>query len=389
MRQKNSRLDITLYILIATLMTAGAFASGYFTRVIAERREDQYPLLTEVQSLLETKYLGQLPPGTQLQYGAVRGLVSAVGDPYTVFLEPPAQELESQSLAGEFGGIGVALNRNEAGDVVLTAYPDLPAARAGVQSGDLLIEIGGAPVERGESPDALSARIRGPVGSKVTISVRRGGNTDALHFTLTREAIELPSVTGSLLEQHPTIGLVTISRFSGKTPSEVRQTAQDLKSQGAAMLVLDLRGNGGGLLQSAIDTAGLFLDGGVVMHEKRRGEDEKAFAAPASGPLADVKLVILVNHGTASAAEILAGALRDRGRGPLIGQQTYGKGSVQLVFTLSDNSSVHVTNARWYTPDYTAIDGGVGLKPDIGLQPGTDGADPELARAITYLESLP
>jgi carboxyl-terminal processing protease len=389
MRQKNSRLDITLYILIAALMTAGAFASGYFTRVIAERREDKYPLLTEVQSLLETKYLGQLPPGAQLQYGAVRGLVSAVGDPYTVFLEPPAQELESQSLAGEFGGIGVALSRNEAGDVVLTAYPDLPAARAGVQSGDLLIEIGGAPVERGESPDDISARIRGPVGSKVTISVRRGGDADTMQFTLTREAIELPSVTGSLLEQHPTIGLVTISRFSGKTPSEVRQTAQDLQSQGATMLILDLRGNGGGLLQSAIDTAGLFLDGGVVMHEKRRGEDEKTFSAPAAGPLADMKLVILVNHGTASAAEILAGALRDRGRGPLIGQQTYGKGSVQLVFTLSDNSSVHVTNARWYTPDHIVIDGGVGLKPDIELQPGTDGSDPELARAITYLESLP
>ncbi len=389
MRQKNSRLDIALYILIAALMTTGAFASGYFTRVIAERRDDKYPLLTEVQSLLATKYLGQLPPGAQLQYGAVRGLVSAVGDPYTVFLEPPAQELESQSLAGEFGGIGVALNRNEAGDVVLTAYPDLPAARAGVQSGDLLIEIGGAPVERGESPDAISARIRGPVGSKVTISVRRGGRANALDFTLAREAIELPSVTGSLLEQHPTIGLVTISRFSEKTPSEVRQTAQDLKSQGATMLVLDLRGNGGGLLQSAIDTAGLFLDGGVIMHEKRRGEDERTFAAPASGPLADMKLAILVNHGTASAAEVLAGALHDRGRGPLIGQQTYGKGSVQLVFTLSDNSSVHVTNARWYTPDHTVIDGGMGLKPDIELQPGTDGSDPELARAITYLESLP
>ncbi len=385
MREKRNAFDTIGYAILAAVMLSAAFVAGYLTHALRGGDADSYPLLIEVRSILNLNYLGDLPPDSTLQYGAVRGMVSAVGDPYTIFLEPASQELETQSLQGAFGGIGVNLRQDESGAVVLSPYPDLPAARAGVQEGDVLAAVDGAAITPQMTLDEVSALVRGPEGSEVTITVKRG-NGPPLEFTMKRQIIQIPSVTGRVLDQDPAIGLVAISRFSEQTPAEARRTIDDLLAKGVTKIVLDLRGNGGGLLNSAVDTAGLFVDGGSILIEAKRGEPEKTYTAAGAGDFADLPLVMLVNHGTASAAEILAGALHDRGRGPLIGQTTFGKGSVQLIFTLSDHSSVHVTNARWYTPDHFGIDG-VGLKPDIELQPGTDGSDPELERAIQYLQS--
>ncbi len=387
MTAKRNLFDSVGYAALAGLMVSAAFVAGYFTRAVNGGQAAVYPLLTEVRSILNANYLGDLPPDSILQYGAVRGMVSAVGDPYTNFLEPAAQELESQSLHGSFGGIGVNLRRNDSGAVVLSPYPGLPAARAGVQEGDLLTSVDATAITLDMTLDELSALVRGPEGTDVTITVARGGGA-LRNFTMTREIIEIPSVTARVLDQDPAIGLVAIGRFSEQTPAEAQRAIDALQAKGVRGIVLDLRGNGGGLLNAAIETAGVFLDGGAILIEAKRGEPEYTFTAGAKGAEADLPLVVLVNHGTASAAEILAGALRDRGRGPLIGQTTFGKGSVQLIFALSDGSSLHVTNARWYTPDHGGLDG-VGLKPDIELQPATDGGDPELERAIQYLQSVP
>ncbi|MEK7312319.1 MAG: S41 family peptidase [Chloroflexota bacterium] len=388
MRAKHQWFNFTVFALMAALALSVTFAAGYFAGVSAQRNStNNYPVLHEVGDLLNNHYLGPLPSETVLDYGAVRGLLTAVGDPYTVFLEPPSQELETQSLQGEFGGIGVNIHHNDARDVAMTPFPDYPAIEAGIQDGDVLVAVDGVAITAKMTLDQVSAMVRGPIGTQVTITFRHGSDAPR-EATLIREKIEIPSVTGRILEPDATIGLVVISRFSEKTPEETVRTIDDLRTKGAEKIVLDLRGNGGGLLDSAITTAGIFLDGGVIMYEERRGEPEKTYTAPGKGAQTDLTMVVLINHGSASAAEILAGALRDRGRAPLIGQTTYGKGSVQLIFTLSDNSSVHITNARWFTPNRTEIND-VGIRPDIEMEPGTDGSDPELDRAIEYLQSLP
>jgi carboxyl-terminal processing protease len=306
--------------------------------------------------------------------------------PYTVFLEPPSQELETQTLQGEFGGIGVNIRRVEAGEVILSPFPDYPAIQAGIQEGDILEAVDSQPITIEMTLDEISALVRGLVGTQVQITFRRGTEA-AQTVTLTRVKVEIPSVTGHLLDQDRTLGLIAISRFSEKTPAETQAMIDQLQKQGAQGFVLDLRGNGGGLLTSGIDTASLFLDSGVIMYEQQQGQAEKTYSTSQPGAEASLSLAIIVNHGTASASEIVAGALRDRGRAPLIGQTTFGKGSVQLIFELSDHSSIHITNARWFTPQRTELDG-LGLKPDFEIEPGVNGADPELDKAIEYLHSL-
>lgn len=386
MRDKYYWANMASYGLLAASVAAVAFAIGYVRGGAVARESQPFALLNEVQGLVQQYYLGEMPTPQQQEYGAIRGLLGSVGDQYSVFLEPPAQELESQSLEGEFGGIGVNIRRNDAGEIVLSPFPDYPAIEAGIQEGDVLLAIDDVDITVEMSPDEISALVRGKIGTQVRIKFRHGTEA-AQEVTLTREKVEIPSVVSRILDQDPSIGLIVISRFSDKTAEETAQALGDLQAKGAIRIVIDLRGNGGGLLDSAIDTAKLFLDSGVIMYQDTRDSDEQVYETTNAGIAANLPIAIITNGGTASAAEILAGALHDRGRGPLIGQHTYGKGSVQLVFELSDHSSVHITNARWFTPLRLQIDD-VGIAPDIAVDPGTDGSDPELDRAIAYLQNL-
>jgi carboxyl-terminal processing protease len=380
---------------VQVLFLTVAFLAGYVTRAAAADNGQpltlfgaagsaRYPLLDEIHSLLATHYLGTLPDDKTLEYGAAHGLVSAVGDPYTVFVEPPAHQIETQSLAGEYGGIGVTLSQSAAGEAVLSPYPDSPAAKAGIQEGDVLLSVGDTPITISTTADQITALVRGPIGSTVRLTVRHKVGTTAT-LMITRAAIEIPSVTYRVVDGHPDTGLIAISRFSEKTPTELGEALVQLQSQGAQHFVLDLRDNGGGILESAIGVTGYFLDGGVVMYETQRDGPEKTYSAPAvpGGPVKG-GLAVLVNHNTASAAEIVAGALLDRGRAPLIGQTTYGKGSVQLVYDLSDGSSLHVTAYHWFTPSHRALDKN-GLPPTYSIDPGTGQDDPELQYAVQYL----
>jgi carboxyl-terminal processing protease len=269
---------------------------------------------------------------------------------------------------------------------VLSPFRDSPAAEAGITEGDILIEVDGVAItsEMDVSQD-ITARVRGEVGTQVTLVVQRGD--EVLTFRVTRQVIKTPSVTWRVLEGAPTLGYVQITSFTDRTPDELRQGLLELQSNDLKGLVLDLRNNGGGLLQSSIDVADQFLDGGVVLYEMRRGQDEIHYLANAGGPALNIPLVVLVNHATASASEIVAGAIQDRERGVLLGEPTFGKGSVQLIFDLRDGSSLHVTAARWYTPDHHQLDG-VGLTPDVAvtLDQSTE-ADTQVRAAIDYLQS--
>lgn len=389
--------EITTFAAVAAIFLTVAFGAGYYTRALTAEDKalalppgltpsDPYPILTQIRQIIDTHYNGTLPDQKTLEYGAIRGLVSAVGDQYTIFVEPQTHELETQSLQGEYGGVGVGLSKNQASEIVLSPYPDSPAAQAGILEGDVLLAVDTTTFTSTTTVDDAGALIRGLVGSTVTLRIRHSSG-QALTVTITRQSILIPSVTWKMVDGQPTIGLIAISRFSDKTPDELIRAATDLQSKGATRFVLDLRNNGGGILEAAVKTASPFLDGGVVMYETQRTAPEKVYTAPsASGPLTTAPLVVLVNHGTASAAEILAGALLDRGRAPLVGQTTYGKGSVQLVFDLSDKSSLHVTAYLWYTPSHRKLDK-IGLPPTLAVEPATDGSDAELARAIEYLQT--
>lgn len=342
-------------------------------------------LYGEAWEAAERSFYGEVPSDTVRTYGAIRGMLQTYNDPYTAFFEPPATQQQSQQLAGKFGGIGSMVRREADGRIVLSPYPDRPAAQAGVQEGDVLVKVNERVITPDMNFDVISQLLRGEVGTQVTIGVLR--QTQALTFTITRAEIASPSVTWRVLSEAPSIGYVAISIFAQPTRDELVRALDDLRAKGATRLILDLRDNGGGLLDSAVEVASQFLDGLIVIEARRTGGDRDFKAAPR-GAARDWPLIVLVNGGTASASEIVAGAIQDWQRGKLVGDQTFGKGSVQNVMPLSDGSSLHVTVAQWLTPHRRQITG-KGLTPDVMVGRTPDdvaaGRDPQLAAAIAEL----
>ncbi|NDJ55068.1 MAG: hypothetical protein GYB68_18515, partial [Chloroflexi bacterium] len=234
-----------------------------------------------------------------------------------------------------------------------------------------------------DTPDPdLTALVRGDVDSIVQITVRR--DDQLLTFDVQRAEVLVPSTFWQIAHDDPAIGLIQITRFTDRAPAETQQAIRELREQGAVAFIIDIRNNGGGLVDSAVAIAGEFLAGGVVLFEERQGTpNEERKTASLGGAALNDPVVVLVNGGTASASEILAGALQDRGRGLLVGEPTFGKGSVQVILPLSDGSSLHVTNAEWFTPNYNRIEG-QGLTPDVIVTP-IEGQDSALLRAIELL----
>ncbi len=297
-------------------------------------------------------------------------------------------KLERDDLAGKFGGIGANVEATSDG-YVLHPLPGQPAAEAGILEGDLLLMVDGREVTSATSADELAVWVRGPVGSVVALVVRRipatGGDAVELTFEVPRVEIETPSVEWRMLAESPSgeVGYIQHTLFTERSAGEMQQALDELEAQGATRYILDLRGNPGGLVSTAIAVADLWLDEGVIFIEENAvGAGRREEATP--GMAVDAPLVVLVDGGSASAAEIVAGALQDHARATLVGEKTYGKGSVQLIHELPDQSSLHVTNAQWYTPKHRPISG-QGLEPDIPVAPGVD----PLAEAIAVVEAAP
>jgi carboxyl-terminal processing protease len=377
-------------ILVGCMMSA-AFLAGFFVRdrssVIAQEQTggENFPLLAEVRQLVESNYLRQVPPGKEMEYAAIRGYLGGLNDPYTFFIDPPVAQSESDVLAGQYGGIGVQVQRNEQGLFVLYPFRDGPAAAAGIRDGEILVAVNGTEIALTERLDVVDGLLRGEVGEGrgVTLTVQAPSTNETREVFVEFAVVTVPSVVWRPLAEEPTFGYIQIMRFTSRTPDELREALADLSSQDVVALVLDLRNNSGGLLHESVEVASEFLGSGVVFYERTR-EQEKVTEAIPGGTALDIPLVVLVNNGTASAAELVAGAIRDRGRGILIGQKTYGKGSVQLIFRLPDDSSVHITSAEWFTPSKAALDGN-GLEPDITMIPAEDNRDVELGEAVRYL----
>ncbi len=307
------------------------------------------------------------PPGT-----TARRLSSASsGKPGTscsaTFVEPAPRQREREDLSGAFGGIGAWITVDEAGNKVLDPMPGRPAEQAGILKGDVLLAVAGQPLDPALSVDDVVNLIRGPIGEPVELTIQRAGAAEPLLIAVVRERIETPSVEWRSLEQAPQVGYIAIRQFTERTAEELDRALDDLQQQEVDSLIVDLRHNGGGLLQSSIDVASRFLSDGVVLYERRNSGEEQVYQVRPAQRAPNWPLVILV----------------DRGRAELLGETTFGKGSVQLVYDLSDGSSVHVTVARWITPNGHEING-VGLTPEQ-IVPHEDSRDAPLEEAIRTL----
>jgi carboxyl-terminal processing protease len=351
-------------------------------------QEQQLGVFWETWDILEQDFFGELPSAQERTYGAIHEALTLLGDPYTIFVEPQPRELERDHMRGSYGGIGVDIWFDAESRMVLSPYPDSPAAEAGILGGDILLALDGEQITDKTTIDDVRAHLHGEQGTQVTLTLMRlgddGSPTPPFDLAITRGEIKVPSVTWRVLDQASSIDYIYVQGFTDRTDEEVIDAINSLKQKGVTSLILDLRNNYGGLIDPAVDVASQFLRDGVVMFEEKRNADEKSYAVRPGGAALDVPVVVLVNGNTASAAEIVAGALQDQERAPLIGERTFGKGSVQLIHDLSDGSSLHVTTAIWLTPNRNRIEG-QGLTPDVIVAQSEGPQDAQLDYAIEYL----
>ncbi len=346
----------------------------------------EFGVFWEAWNIIHKDFYGAIPDNKTLTYGAIRGALKLLNDPHTVFIEPRGTQQQNEQLRGDFEGIGAQVNQVQDNVVIVAPIPGSPAEKAGIKAGDIILKVNDQDV-KGKSVDDVVALIRGPKGTQVKVTVMRVGQDQPLVFTITRAKIDLPSVVWRMEENN--IGYVHLNIFGEKSKDEIVNAVKDLKSKGAKALIFDLRDNPGGYLQSAIDVASQFIKDGAVAYERDKSGREQQFNAAGNGIWTEGPLVVLINKGSASASEITSGAIQDRKRAILLGDTSFGKGSVQAVHELSDKSSIHVTIAEWLTPNKRQISG-KGLTPDVAIPISPDdqkaGNDTQLKQAIQYLK---
>lgn len=315
--------------------------------------------------------------------GASRGLTAAAGDTYTVYMDRKEAEEFNKDLTGNIGGgIGAEIGNRNSQPTVTRTLADSPAQKIGLLSGDVIVGVNEESTQGWSVTDTVS-KIRGEIGTTVKLTVLRSGSPK--EFTITRQQITSPSVDSSVENG---IGTITMRRFDDTTADLARKAARDFKNQNVKGVILDLRGNGGGLLNAAQDVAGIWLDNKIVVSEKTNGKTTVELKSGGSPILSGVPTIVLVNSGSASASEIVAGALQDHKAATLIGEKTFGKGSVQKLVDLQDGSVLKVTVAKWFTPNGKNInkEGIVpGKKVDLTAEDANAGRDPQLDAAKTEL----
>jgi carboxyl-terminal processing protease len=398
-------VKVLLGLLVAAIIAVTSFAAGmvfyanvYDTPtppVIVNQSEEsldgdtpvEFGTFWEAWSFLNEQFYGEIPPDDERVYGAIRGMVASFGDQHTGFIDPIRAEVFSEDIDGSFEGIGATIRLDEFGRLIIVdPMPGSPALNAGLRPGDVVIEVDGQSLE-GLSLYEDVLLIRGPAGSTVVLTIFREGETEPFDVSIVRDTIELEIVEAELLENN--IGYVRLTQFSKGAADIAGDAIESLLDQGATSIIFDLRSNPGGLLSEAVDVSALFIEEGPVVTERLKGGEERSFGADRSQHVAlDIPLVVLTNGGSASASEIVAGAIQDYERGIVIGQQTFGKGSVQLPHTLSDGSELRVTVAEWLTPLGRQIHG-EGISPDIEVEMTFEDIeqdlDPQRDAAVEFL----
>ncbi len=392
---------------------AGGFAAGYFVNegfplneqlpqvfentaptplpetgiATPDELETTFAPFWEAWQLVHEDYVDQPLDDTEMMRGAIRGMLASLGDQHTSYMDPQEYQQANSSIEGSYEGIGAWVDSTGDYLAIVSPMPGSPAEAAGLEPGDLIVAIDGEDMS-GIPGDLVIKKVLGPAGSTVELTVHREGESEPLSFEVTRAKINVPSIEGEMLEDG--VGYIHIFTFGYSTTEELRAAIQDLRDQGAEGLVIDFRNNGGGLLTTAIHVASEFLpDGDVVLYERYGDGREDIHTAIPGGLATDIPIVILVNEGSASASEVVAGALQDYERGQLVGITSFGKGSVQNWIALNNNQgAVRVTIAKWYTPNNRTIHE-IGLTPDVIVEM-TDAdyendLDPQLDKAVEIL----
>ena len=333
--------------------------------------------------VVKGQYVGAAD-GVNLMTGAVKGLVNALGDPYSVYMDPKMYSELMLETKGSFGGVGIVLGVKDKKLTVVAPIEGTPAEAAGILSGDQIVRIGELDTKDMALDEAVG-KIRGPEGSKVTLTIQRNGK-EAQEFPLTRATIVIKSVSGKMLDKE--MGYIRVSMFSETTGKDFARKLEELKDQGMTSLVLDLRNNPGGLIDQCVKVAELLVPKGPIVSVIGKDGDRETYQS--SSTVAPLPLTVLVNGGSASASEIVAGAIQDRGVGKLVGVKTFGKGSVQRLMPLDKESAVKITIAEYHTPNDRSIHG-KGIVPDVIVEIPKDfdresKQDPQLDKAIEVLK---
>jgi len=408
---KTSKIVITVFL--SFILLTGAFSGGFIARhylpstgmfpgfsdapapseVQTAATPDELDALFvpfwEAWNIVHTQYVDQPLDDVALMRGAIRGMMDAIGDEQTYYMDPTAYESETSFLAGSYEGIGAYVDTDGDYLTIISPIEGSPAQAAGMRAGDQIIAIDGVDMT-GVAPEQARLKVLGPAGTTVTLTVAREGESEPLEFVITRAEITIESVTGKMLEND--IAYVDINTFGDTTTRQLRDTLDSLLAQNPKGIIIDLRNNGGGYLHTSIEVASEFIGEGVILYEQYGDGKRDVYNALGKGRATDLPIVVLVNEGSASASEILAGALQDYERATLVGVQSYGKGSVQQRVPLSnDQGAARVTIARWLTPNERAIDG-VGLTPEIIVELTeediTNELDPQLDKAVEVLLGL-
>ena len=379
----DKKLVLTL-ILVLTVTTAAilVWAQDQRRQNTAKVLEDLKPF-AQVYERIVDYYVTEVETEEIIE-AAIDAMLEEL-DSHSIYLSKHEWENLMIDTRGEFGGLGITISIRDDFPTVISPIEDTPAYRLGIQGGDQIVEIEEESTEGWNSEQAVS-KLRGQPGTQVDITVYREGLEDSLYFTVMREIITVPSVP--YMENLNGVGYIRVSRFGERTADELEEAIVTLERQGVDGLILDLRSNPGGLLDAAREVSELFLgrDTLIVYTESRIPDGNQKFVSTARRVHDRSPLAILVNGASASASEIVAGALQDNGRARLFGQTTFGKGSVQEIYDLADGSSLHVTSAIWLTPKGHPI-AGEGLTPDTPVADGTEDGDVSLRRAVGYLES--
>jgi carboxyl-terminal processing protease len=387
-------MKIYLGIALTLLIVLAAFSGGFIAAVVMNRLggsglQISNPLITsstqtadssdknstsvtdlfkpfwQSWDLVHELYVDQPVDNTKLMRGAIQGMLESLGDKHTGYIEPELLKQENAQLSGEYEGIGAYVDTSGEFLIITSPMAGSPAEKAGLKPGDIVVKIDGEDMT-GKTGEYALNKVLGPHGTEVTLTIQREGTEAPFDVTITREKINVPSVAGKMLDNN--IAYVQISTFGDKTGPELKKTLKNLLAKKPAGLILDLRYNGGGYLTSAVDVGSQFMQDGVLMYEQYGTGEKKPYNLQPGGLAIDIPMVVLVNEGTASASEIVAGAIQDTGRGKLVGVVTYGKGSVQNWINLdNDQGAVRITIARWLTPNGRQIND-VGLTPDVVIQ---------------------
>lgn len=370
-RQLRKAVFVTGLLLVLTLSLGGTGASKGTDQSVTY---ENLKLFAEVLSIVQSQYVDEVPP-RELIYSAIRGTLRGL-DPHSSFLDPEMYREMQVETSGSFGGLGIEITLKDDVLTVVSPIEGTPAYRVGIHAGDRIVKIEGISTKDMSLVDAVK-RMRGKPGTKVTISILREGWTEPRDFPIVREQIHVQSVRSRELE--PGIGYIRLRQFQEQSPSDVEAVLEKFTRNGAKLqgLVLDLRNDPGGLLTAAVEITEKFLEDGklIVYTEGRVRNQSMRFVAHPRRTFLDFPMVVLVNQGSASASEIVAGALQDWGRAVVLGTQTFGKGSVQTIIPLTDGSGLRLTTAKYYTPKGRSIHG-KGIAPDILVEVPKPAAHP-------------